>query len=90
MPTRDYIIAYDIFDPKRLYRVRKIVYSYALEGQKSAIEAPLDRALMRSLVKELLEVIDDEDRINIIKVSNPMLLGSAKEVKYENGGVIIV
>ncbi len=86
----DYIIVYDIFDAKRLYKVRKIAYSYALEGQKSAIEAPLDRTLMKTLVRELLEVVEDEDKINIIKVSDAILLGRAKQINYEHNGLVIV
>ncbi len=86
----NYIIAYDIFNPKRLPKVRKVVYAYALEGQRSALEAPLDRTLMKSLVKELLDIIEEEDKINIIRVSSPILLGKAKSVAYENSGVIIV
>jgi len=39
----NFIIAYDIFDPKRLRKIRKISYSYSLGGQKSALEAPLDK-----------------------------------------------
>jgi len=86
----NYLIAYDIFNPKRLYGVRKIVKTYALEGQKSAIEAPLNRDLMQSLVAELMDIMQDEDKINIIKVSNIILLGRAKTISYKNNGVIIV
>ncbi len=86
----NYIIAYDIFNPKRLPKVRKVVYGYTLEGQKSALEAPLNRNLMKSLVAELLEIVQEEDKINIVKVSNPILLGRAKTVEYKNSGVIIV
>jgi len=87
---KNYIIAYDIFDKKRLQKVRKIVYSYALEGQKSGREAPLDANLMKSLIRELLEIIDDEDKVNIIKVSESILLGKAKNITYQNNGVIIL
>ena len=38
----NFLVAYDIFDKKRLPKVKKVVYSYALGGQKSALEAPLD------------------------------------------------
>ena len=86
----NYIIAYDIFNAKRLVQVRKCVYGYALEGQKSAIEAPLDKALMRELVSELLAIVEEEDKVNIIRVSHPILLGKARSVVYENSGVIIV
>lgn len=86
----NYIIAYDIFNPKRLPKVRKVVYSYTLEGQKSALEAPLDGSSMKFLVAELLALVEEEDKVNIIRVSNPILLGKAKSIAYENNGVIIV
>jgi len=87
---KNFIIAYDIFDNKRLRQVKKVVYSYALGGQKSAIEAPLNSILMKILVKELIEIIKDEDKVNIIKVSEPILLGKAKAITYKNNGVIII
>ncbi|MEA3522728.1 MAG: CRISPR-associated endonuclease Cas2 [Campylobacterota bacterium] len=87
---QNFIIAYDIFDKKRLPKVKKIAYSYALGGQKSAVEAPLDAKLMKALVRELKEIIEDEDKVNIIKVSDPILLGKATQISYENSGVIIL
>jgi len=86
----NFIIAYDIFDKKRVALVRKVVYSYKLSGQKSALEAPLDNNLMKSLVKELNNIITDEDKVNIIKVSDVILLGKASIISYENSGVIIL
>ena len=79
----NFIIAYDIFDKKRLSQVRKIVYSYTLGGQKSALEAPLDNSLMKSLVKELKTIIEDEDKINIIKISNTILLGRSFSYNFK-------
>lgn len=86
----NFIIAYDIFNVKRLSKVRKIAYSYALGGQKSALEAPLDIKLMKALVKELESIVEDEDKVNIIKVSEPILLGKATQISYKNHGVIII
>ena len=64
---QNYIIAYDVFHPKRLYKVKKVVYSYATSGQKSACEAFLDKNLMKELVQQLQPLIKQEDKINIIK-----------------------
>lgn len=87
----NYIIAYDITDKKRLPKIKKIAYSYALGGQKSAVEAPLDVKLMKSLVQELETLLEDDDKVNIIRVSkNPILLGKAKNVVFEKNGVIIL
>jgi CRISPR/Cas system-associated endoribonuclease Cas2 len=91
MTTHNYIIAYDIFDPKRLRKVKEIVYSYSLGGQKSAIEAPLDRQNMKMLITELSGHIEQEDKINIIRViDKPILLGRASHIAYEQNGVIIL
>jgi len=88
---QNYIIAYDIFDTKRLNQTKKIVYSYSIGGQKSAIEAPLNKNLMQELVSFLDDVIKDEDKINIIKTfDTPILLGRATQISYENNGVIIL
>ena len=55
---QNYLICYDIFDKKRLYKVRKIVYSYALGGQKSALEAPLSKKELKDKWFKILEMID--------------------------------
>jgi len=53
MKPKNFLIAYDIFDPKRLRKVKEIVYSYSLGGQKSAIEAPLNQTDLKMLITEL-------------------------------------
>ena len=87
---QNYLICYDIPDKKRLYKVRKIAYSFALGGQKSALEVPLDGKLLNELVVKLRQVIKNEDKINIIPYSGePICFGKADFVKY-NKGIIIV
>lgn len=87
---QNFVIAYDIFNVKRLNKVKKVVYSYALGGQKSALEAPLDKPLMKTLVKELKNIIEAEDKVNIIKVSEPILLGKATQISHKKNGIIII
>jgi len=87
----NFLIAYDIFDEKRLPRVRRVVYSFALGGQKSALEAPLNKIFIRELIANLLDETKKEDKINIIKFfGKPILLGKAKHTPYENRGIIII
>ena len=87
----NFLIAYDIFDPKRLRKVKNIVYSYSLGGQKSAIEAPLDKLSLKMLITELSSEIEKEDKVNIIKViGQPILLGKASHISYEKNGVIML
>jgi CRISPR-associated protein Cas2 len=88
---RYYLVAYDIADERRLNKVRKIAYAYALSGQKSAVEAPLDDAALRRLVAELEAVIDEEvDKINIIPIKGePLLFGKAEFISMQKGVWIV-
>ncbi|PJG82412.1 CRISPR-associated endonuclease Cas2 [Caviibacterium pharyngocola] len=76
-----YLIAYDICDPKRLYRVHKKVESYAIGGQKSFYECWLtahELAKFRVEITALMECF--EDRLFIFQLHNdtePMLFGKA-------------
>jgi CRISPR-associated endonuclease Cas2 len=88
--SKSYLICYDVFDTKRLKKVKKVAYSYAFGGQKSALEAPLDSVLMMELIKELEKILKDEDKVNIIRVSKPILLGKATRIEYIDNGVVIV
>jgi len=82
-----YLVAYDISDEKRLNEVRKIAYSYALSGQKSAVEAPLDDSTLHRLVAQIKAVIDKEiDKVNIIPIKGePLLFGKAEFISKEKG-----
>jgi CRISPR-associated protein Cas2 len=85
-----YIIAYDICDPKRLYKVAKYLYAQALGGQKSVLEMPLSRTELEPIIKHIKQIIKKEDKINIIPVEDhPLLLGKAKSINYEKGVIII-
>jgi len=88
---KTYLVSYDIFDPKRLKKVAKIVEQYKLKGQKSSWESPLDYKSMRGLIESLEEVLKEEDRINIIEiVGKPILLGVAKSIENNQGGIVIL
>ncbi len=86
-----YLIIYDIFNKKRLRKIREIVYSYKIEGQKSAIESPLEKKDIKRLVAELNYFSADEDKINIIRVySNPICLAKAKSLEFESDRFIFL
>jgi len=88
--TKHFIIAYDIFDTKRAYRVRKLLYGYALGGQKSALEIPLTKDELQSLIAELEPLIKGDDKVNIIEVDEmPLLFGRADIVEYDRGVIIV-
>ena len=82
-----YIVAYDIADPKRLAKVRKVAYSFAFGGQKSAVESYLDRRGLVQLQRRLFALIDPEyDKINILQVKeDAILLGRAKRLPFDKG-----
>jgi len=87
---KNYIIAYDVFNVKRLPKVKKIAYSYALGGQKSAVEAPLRKKDIKALYAKLEPILQEEDRLNIIRIKGqPILLGRAKRVEFEEGIIIV-
>jgi CRISPR-associated endonuclease Cas2 len=88
---KSFIVAYDVFDKKRLRKVKKIVYVFAIDGQKSAREVYLNANLTKELVSLLLEVLEEEDKLNIIQIkAKPILLGKAKTLEMENEGIIIL
>jgi len=88
---KSFLVAYDIFNPKRLRKVKKIVYNFSTDGQKSAREVYLNSSLTKELVSQLLDILDDEDKLNIIQIkSKPILLGKAKTLEIKNEGIVIL
>ncbi len=88
--TKNYLICYDIADKKRLAKVRKVAYAYALGGQKSAIEAPLSQKMLGELVEKLKLLIRQNDKINIIVFEGePLCFGKADFIKYDKGVIIV-
>lgn len=77
-----YLVAYDICDPKRLYRTHKKVEAYAIGGQKSFYECWLTQHELIVFKEELNSIIDiTEDRIFIFQIpanTQPQLFGKAK------------
>lgn len=87
---KDYLILYDIFNPKRAAKVRNYLYKYRTGGQKSALEMPLSKKISDKLLFKLSCYTKDIDKINIIKVhKNPILLGKATQLNYKSNGVIV-
>ena len=61
MRRRNYIISYDISDPKRLRRVHKVCRSYGIHLQYSVFEADLTRMEKAELDARLKSEIDEEE-----------------------------
>lgn len=88
--TKNYLLCYDIFDEKRLYRIRKISYPFALGGQKSALELPLTPKEAKALLGMLEAKIAPEDKINLIEVEDqPRYLGKSIHIHFQEGMIII-
>jgi CRISPR-associated protein Cas2 len=85
-----FLVAYDIADQKRLRKVAKLVYSHAVCGQKSVLQAYFSKKDLESFIGELLKITKEEDKINIIPLQSEPLSFNSKEdcVSYEEGAVI--
>ena len=85
-----FLIGYDVIDNKRRVKIRNITYSYAFGGQKSALEAILNKKEVFELARKLSVRMDlSKDRVHIVKVKKFLYLGKAKEITFENGDIII-
>ena len=86
-----YLIAYDVKSAKRRRQIAKIAYSYALGGQKSALESVLEKRDPDILAERLYTKIKpQEDKVNIIRVMpKAILLGRAKQLDFSEGIILL-
>ena len=86
-----FLVAYDIVEAKRRVQVAKLVYGYALGGQRSALEVPVTFSEIKVIADELIDTIDSNtDKVNIIKVADEaILLGTAIQIEYEEGMILL-
>ncbi len=64
-----YLAAYDISNPRRLYKAHRILLDYAIGRQKSVFECWLLDGQKSELIKRISEVIDpSEDRFVLIRL----------------------
>jgi len=88
---KNYLICYDINDSKRLRKVAKVAYSYALGGQKSALEAPLKEQELKELIIQVKKLINPkQDKINIVEYyGEPLIYGKNDFLKFKEGVIVI-
>jgi len=58
---RPILIAYDVSDPKRLYRTLKILKRWRLDGQKSVHECMMTPEQVAALKNELAYIMNEEE-----------------------------
>ncbi len=71
MPARPlYVAAYDVADHRRRRRVLRALRAFALDGQQSAYECPLDRDGRQALLAAVRPLLDsEEDRFVLVRVN---------------------
>lgn len=69
MSRQLFLVCYDISSPRRAYRVRKVLRSFAFPVQKSILECMLTLAERGKLIKDIEKLIDpDEDRFLLLHI----------------------
>ncbi len=86
-----YLVCYDIADDKRRRKVAKLIYAYAIGGQKSVLEVPLNKQEHKELILGLEKLINStHDRVNVVLFDGePLLLGKADFLHFENGVIVL-
>ncbi len=88
------VIAYDIADDKRRYRLAKILKSYGYRVQESVFECNLNDKNLEALTKEMDKVLKSDDMVSIYQVCAQCLKKSTrwgKELeKQKNRGFLII
>lgn len=67
MPQNNYLVGYDVSDPKRQAVIRYNVKSHTSSGQKSAYECALSSTTKQHLTEFALSKITSDDSFFIIK-----------------------
>jgi CRISPR-associated protein Cas2 len=70
---RHYLVAYDISNPKRLYRVLRYMKGWRVNGQKSLCECWFTAAEREQVLRDLLLLVEPElDRIHLFALDPRM------------------
>ena len=87
MKRKHYLIAYDICDEKRLYRIHKQIQAYSVSGQKSFYDCWVTKHELLKLKRILTSIMDiEEDRIYIFQIfddSPALFFGVAQNQSIE-------
>lgn len=85
MPRALYLIAYDISDTNRRYRIHTLLKGYAVGGQKSLFECWLKPYELEKLQQDLLPpLLKAGDKLHIFRLSDPaQLYGAAQKLDFD-------
>jgi|SRR5690606_3798767 len=68
-----YLVAYDVCNPRRLYKVCRYLKRYKVGGQKSVFELWVTPAELRTIRADLDELMDaQEDRLHVLSLDPRM------------------
>ena len=82
----DYLVVYDVADPRRLRRIAKKVEKYGVRVQKSVFECMLSDGHRRELEAESMKIMDEaEDSMRIY----PLLAKSREKQCILGNGVML-
>ncbi len=91
MSRSKFLVAYDVSCSFRLRRVATAVRAYRAEGQRSVAECWMTSAECESLMRALLQEIDEsEDRLHMVRLDprqEPLLFGVARS---SDGGPFVI
>jgi CRISPR-associated protein Cas2 len=76
------LIVYDIFDNKRRQKVAKYLYAYSHTYQKSALELDVSEKELKKIYKDLMELIEENDKLYIFKIKKSLYLGTQQKVEF--------
>lgn len=83
---RHYLFAYDISNPQRQARVRRLLQGYALGVQKSLFECRLTTDELALLDRRLAELLDSGDTLHYLALGSQdgeWLFGTAQPLRYD-------
>ncbi len=66
---RDFVIAYDISDEKRLKKISKYLEKEAIRMQLSLYYIRCDKITLQKIVDKLSDLMDEDDDVRIFKVN---------------------
>ena len=78
---KEFIIAYDIVDEKRLQKIARYLEKEALRIQYSIYYIKAKKEILKAIIDNLIELMDEEDDIRIYRVDFKKSLFLKNDIK---------